>query len=658
LKRALDHVTIDGMNQLKFRIFSLLLCLSWFCSMISPVTETSANSIASQPKQIRFLGLNTYFTGLERLTRDGDDGVASLISSSRAMGTEWAREELSWGNIERSGKNRWDWNPFDRHLRSMAEQGYGIVGMLLTTPRWARVSDCAARMERYASVGVRAADFWCPPADMNDFADYVRKVVERYDGDGIDDAPGSPRIAVWQIGNEPNAWETWPGTPAEYGALLVAGYQAAKQADPSAVVVSGGLYVFDGGWNDGRGHRDGLAFMQDAIAAVPQAWNSFDALAIHPYMPDIAPDQANIVSRVSLWGRISTARQWLDARGGGNRPLWISEIGWSTCVASQSDCYAAAALDNEQASFDRERWPLASRPHASELDPESPQIAAFIGKNEDQQANYLVRSAVIAKALGVQHFSYFQYEDKFDGDAANFWEEASIVRTKAEGYGPKIAYGAYRTLSAQVGDAAFIGAGSLHTYAYNPANQRNPSARYHFRFVTADNVQIDVLWLSQGSQRVHVPIYEDRGAVLVSRDGAELALQKQQASVSVTISEQPIYIRQLLNPVLEVAPSDIVVLAERNAPAQIPQIQISNRGSGLLAWQATSSQPWAQPIVASGQGYFSSLPIRVDPSGLPLGEHHAQIQIVHGNQSKTVLVRLRIVDRLWHTYFPRAAKAP
>lgn len=626
--------------------------------MISPVTETSANSIASQPKQIRFLGLNTYFTGLERLTRDGDDGVASLISSSRAMGTEWAREELSWGNIERSGKNRWDWNPFDRHLRSMAEQGYGIVGMLLTTPRWARVSDCAARMERYASVGVRAADFWCPPADMNDFADYVRKVVERYDGDGIDDAPGSPRIAVWQIGNEPNAWETWPGTPAEYGALLVAGYQAAKQADPSAVVVSGGLYVFDGGWNDGRGHRDGLAFMQDAIAAVPQAWNSFDALAIHPYMPDIAPDQANIVSRVSLWGRISTARQWLDARGGGNRPLWISEIGWSTCVASQSDCYAAAALDNEQASFDRERWPLASRPHASELDPESPQIAAFIGKNEDQQANYLVRSAVIAKALGVQHFSYFQYEDKFDGDAANFWEEASIVRTKAEGYGPKIAYGAYRTLSAQVGDAAFIGAGSLHTYAYNPANQRNPSARYHFRFVTADNVQIDVLWLSQGSQRVHVPIYEDRGAVLVSRDGAELALQKQQASVSVTISEQPIYIRQLLNPVLEVAPSEIVLLAERNAPAQIPQIQISNRGSGLLAWQATSSQPWAQPIVVSGQGYFSSLPIRVDPSGLPLGEHHAQIQIVHGNQSKTVLVRLRIVDRLWHTYFPRAAKAP
>lgn len=647
------------MIQRKCRFVSLILCVCWFCSILSSLTVTSAASVSAitQPARISFLGLNTYFTGLERLSRDGENGdaVERLIASSRAMGASWAREELSWGNIERSGKERWDWNPFDKQLRNMAEQGYGIVGMLLTTPRWARVSDCSARMERYASLGVRAADYWCPPANLNDFADYVRKVVERYDGDGIDDAEGSPRIAVWQIWNEPNAWETWPGTPAEYGALLAVGYQAVKQADPTALVLTGGLYVFDGGWNDGRGHRDGLAFLQDAINAVPQAWNSFDALAIHPYMPDVAPDQADIVARVSLWGRITTARQWLDARGGNNRPLWISEIGWSTCVSSQSDCYASAELSDQQDSYDRERWPLAKRPHANELDPEGGQIAAFIGKSEDQQANYLVRSAVIAKALGVQHFSYFQYEDKFDGDAANFWEEASIVRTFKENYSPKVAYYAYRTLSAQIGEAALIGAGSLHTYAYNPAAQRNPSARYHFRFVTADNVQIDVLWLNQGSQRVQVPIYENRVASLVSRDGAESPLPSHQSSVSVTISEQPIYIRQLLSPVLEVAPSEILLLAERDSPVQQPRIQITNRGSGPLSWQASSSQTWAQPVTSSGQGYLSSVAIRVDPNGLPLGEHQARIQIVHGDQSKTVLIRLRVVERVWRTLLPLAA---
>lgn len=644
------------MIQNKCRSISILLCVCWFCSILAslPVSSAASLSSAAQPSRIRFLGLNTYFTGLERISRDGDDGVASLIASSRAMGASWAREEMSWGNIERSRKGGWDWNPFDKQLRSMAEQGYGIVGMLLTTPRWARVNDCSARIQRYAAQGVHVADYWCPPADLNDFADYVRKVVERYDGDGIDDAPGSPRIAAWQIWNEPNAWETWPGTPAEYGALLVAGYQAVKQADPTALVVTGGLYVFDGGWNDGRGHRDGLAFFQDAINAVPQAWNSFDALAIHPYMPDVAPDQANIVARVSLWGRINTARQWLDARGGRDRPLWISEIGWSTCVASQSDCYASAE-QAAQDSYDYERWPLAQRPHASELDPEGGQIAAFIGKNEDQQANYLVRSAVIAKALGVQHFSYFQYEDKFDGSAANFWEEASIVRTKSEGYSPKLAYYAYRTLSAQIGDAALIGAGNLHTYIYNPAAQRNPSARYHFRFVTADNVQIDVLWLAQGSQRVQVPIYENRTATLVNRDGAESPLSVQGASVSVTISEQPIYIRQLLPPALDVAPNEIFLLAERDSSVQMPRIQISNRGSGPLVWQTSSNQAWAQPVVSSGQAYVSNLAIRVDPRGLPLGEHQAQIQVVQGDQTKTVLIRLRVVERVWQTFMPVVA---
>lgn len=275
------------------------------CSLLSLLTSSAiphsnaADLAQAQPSQLSFLGLNTYFTGLERISRDGDDGMAALIASGRAMGASWGREELSWGNIERSAKGRWDWNPFDQRLSDMARSGYGIIGMLLTTPKWARVGDCNVRMNRYAGSGVYAQDYWCPPANVQDYADYVRAVVERYDGDGVDDAFGSPRVAAWQLWNEPNAWETWPGSPAEYGALMVAGYAAAKAADPTAIVATGGLYVFDGGWSDGRGHQDGLRFLGAAIDAVPAAANAFDALAIHPYMPDVAPDQPGIISSVT-----------------------------------------------------------------------------------------------------------------------------------------------------------------------------------------------------------------------------------------------------------------------------------------------------------------------------------------------------------------------
>ena len=41
----------------------------------------------------------------------------------------------------------------------------------------------------------------------------------------------------------------------------------------------------------------------------------------------------------------------------------------------------------------------------------APQLA----KSEDQQADYMVRTFVLSAAVGVQHVSYFQLEDKFEG---------------------------------------------------------------------------------------------------------------------------------------------------------------------------------------------------------------------------------------------------
>ncbi|NJN17051.1 MAG: hypothetical protein HC822_12655 [Oscillochloris sp.] len=255
------------MNTTYLRPLIVILLTVCFVTAIGPVDAQPAP--ATQAAQIGFFGVNTYFTGLERNTRDGESGVTSLIAAGRELGVDWAREELSWGNLERQGRGVWTWEPFDSRLRATAEAGYGIIGMLLTTPAWARVADCSARINRYAASGVRADDFWCPPADPQDFATYVRTVVERYDGDGVDDAPGSPRVAVWQIWNEPNAWETWPGTPAEYAAILEAGYAAAKSADSSAIVATAGVYVFDGSWRDNIGHGDGLRFLDEVFAARP-----------------------------------------------------------------------------------------------------------------------------------------------------------------------------------------------------------------------------------------------------------------------------------------------------------------------------------------------------------------------------------------------------
>jgi hypothetical protein len=601
--------------------------------------------------------MNTYFTGLERLSRDQEAGTTALVQLGRQAGINWAREELSWGNLERNGKGHWEWDLFDRRLRQMADAGYGITGMLLTTPKWARVADCRQRIERYAAYGVTTQDYWCPPANPADFADYVRATVERYDGDGYNDAPGSPRVAAWQIGNEPNHWETWPGSPAEYAALLRAGYAAAKAADPGAIVATGGLYVIDGSWSDGIGHNDGLAFMDAVLAADPAAWSAFDALAIHPFMPDVAPDQPGILASVTLWGRIQTSRNWLAERtaryGGPVRPLWISEIGWSNCSITEIDCYiGGTALSGTtrdyRAALGYRTFPAPPTENEAAL-----QGLVFMGKTEEQQANYLLRAHAIARALGVAHLSYFQFEDKFDGSARNFWEEASILRPLSSGYQPRQAYYAYAAMQQQIGNAQYLGLGPLHNYVYDPAAPANPPAVYHLRFLSPDNVIIDLLWSSGDPVAVRLGLEAGRATGLVDRDGGVLALEvAADGSVALTLSERPLYLRQSAPPQLAVTPTTISRLRETGAAPFRIQLTVGNRGSGALNWTAGSNSAWLNVLNPHGRGWAEPLIVEIVPGALSVGQHQASVTVRSEAGIQVIPITLVVSTEIFRQYLP------
>ncbi|MEI8308283.1 MAG: hypothetical protein WCF99_14585 [Chloroflexales bacterium] len=604
-------------------------------STMSPfgTTTSSAPATSAQPSTISMFGMNTYFSGRERISRDGDAGVATLVAKGRQIGVAWAREEMSWGNIERNGKGIWSWDLFDQRLGEAAQAGYGIVGMLLTTPAWATVSDCSQRMVRYASAGVYAADYWCPPANPQDFADYVRAVVERYDGDGINDAPGSPRVAVWQIWNEPNAWETWPGSPAEFASIWQAGYAAAKAADPTAIVTSPGLYIFDGQWRDGVGHGDGLRFLNDVLAARPAIWASFDVLAVHPYMPDVAPDKPGLYGSISLWGRLNMARLWLNSHtasyGGSPRPLWVSEIGWPTCTAAQSYCTVAAAPQLNAIGLD-----------------------ALVGKSEDQQANYLVRAYAIAMALGVQHVSWFQLEDKFDGSAKNFWQEAAIFGTVSEGYRAKPAALAYATMvGVLAGGARFLGLGSLNTFGYSPTSLV-PTARFHLRFLTSDNQLVDLLWRNSGNETVNLPLEPGRTAALRDRSGNLLNTFVSGGSARLALNESPIYLIQNTAPGLSMTPNSITSLMQSGAPQQRVSITVSNSGSGAITWSATTNAGWASVETPTGQGYRSTLNLSLSPTGLAPGSYNAILHVTSGAIAQDIPLRLVVSTTLWRSYLP------
>ncbi|MBI5390370.1 hypothetical protein HZB02_02690 [Candidatus Woesearchaeota archaeon] len=70
----------------------------------------------------------------------------------------------------------------------------------------------------------------CAPCDEEAYMGYIQKVVERFDGDGIDDAPGHPKILDWQLGdNEGDARDT-PIKAKEYAKTVMLTYKGLKAA--------------------------------------------------------------------------------------------------------------------------------------------------------------------------------------------------------------------------------------------------------------------------------------------------------------------------------------------------------------------------------------------------------------------------------------------
>lgn len=70
------------------------------------------------------------------------------------------------------------------------------------------------------------------------YIQFVKTVVERYDGDGIDDMPGlwNP-VLYWQVENEPDFHRDWQG----YAHIQEITYTAVKEACPECQVLLGGM---------------------------------------------------------------------------------------------------------------------------------------------------------------------------------------------------------------------------------------------------------------------------------------------------------------------------------------------------------------------------------------------------------------------------------
>lgn len=203
-----------------------------------------------------------------------------------------------------------DWSVYDDLVGDLASRGIEFFPYLLNVPRFvARDPDTPPVRSK------RARNAW---------TGFVEAAAKRYGPGGaywetvypVDHPLADPiPIENWQIWNEPSAAPFWhqEPKPREYGKLVKITSRAITGIDPDAYIVLAGLF---GTPTIGIDQPEFLR----KLYKVPRIERYFNAVAIHPYGPDLAR------VRFQVDWALDEMRRADDRRAG----LWISEIGWAS----------------------------------------------------------------------------------------------------------------------------------------------------------------------------------------------------------------------------------------------------------------------------------------------------------------------------------------
>ena len=249
------------------------------------------------------------------------DNMAQWMDvAANQLSVNWVKQQVRWEDIE-AEEDTFDWFLLDTYLPAAQEKGLKVLISVVTAPAWAR------------EPGVDLSQHG-PPADPQDFADFVVAILERY--------PGMVHaVEVWNEQNLDREWTSAGGlSAANYVELLRTTYQAVKEVDPGVIVVSGALSPT--GLSDGVRAWDDFVYMDQLIAA--GMLNYADCVGAHhnginvspEYTWDAVPNDPTAQFRGPFdnphhsWSFRSTLQTYASkiALAGGDQKLCVTEFGW------------------------------------------------------------------------------------------------------------------------------------------------------------------------------------------------------------------------------------------------------------------------------------------------------------------------------------------
>lgn len=326
------------------KLIGLLIALTLFvaaCSEAPPAREAPSapadgveSRVAETPP-----GDGLRLTGAQvDLDTTTDAALDRELEALASAGGGSARIPVSWAALEQEGDDRYhpaivgggpnlsDEAELDHAVLEAERRGVKPLLTLFLTPCWAVGLEpgCSEEERRRA------------PTDPSEYGEAAAFLADRY-GD---------RLAGIEVWNEPDLHEflmeggatNGPDDKrvrAEIAARLTrAAYDAVKEVSPETAIVAGATEGAD------------AEFIQMMFQAEEGISGHYDAISVHPYTHRFPPsdprrgssegpypDPAFGGAEHSFVRGVPVVREVMAKNGDADRPIWLTELGWSTCTA-------------------------------------------------------------------------------------------------------------------------------------------------------------------------------------------------------------------------------------------------------------------------------------------------------------------------------------
>jgi len=175
------------------------------------------------------------------------EGIGITPKAAKALNIKWLRPHPGnavWDTLEPE-QGTFEWTKLDRVVKKAQKKD---LQLLITIWPYADWDQESCHKNSKDAVGF---EYELPlkrdvPCDFTAYQNFLTKLVERYDGDGLDDMDNLEYgIKYWEILNEPEFNEGdlvfFQGTANDYYKILKNSYQAIKAADENSKVVLAGM---------------------------------------------------------------------------------------------------------------------------------------------------------------------------------------------------------------------------------------------------------------------------------------------------------------------------------------------------------------------------------------------------------------------------------